>query len=116
MPAELTGATQTLIINTLSFHKSLTTKEIAEVTKKKHATIKSCISKLRALNMLYICGYEFSKKNRESVIWALGSRPDAKRPDFGERKKIRHRKAQHTYYMKKKLKKIGPSPWAELLK
>ena len=74
------------------------------------------MSTLRALNIVHVSGYAFAKSGRESVIWSLGNKPDAPRPDFkGERRKEQQRKAQRIYSMKKKLRKIGPSPWAGLM-
>lgn len=117
MVAKLSGATQRAIIDTLEVHEELTTADLALLIGKSHCATHSALLSLRDYRLAYVKGYITTPgPGRESMVWALGNRPDAPRPDYGgEYLKESRREIARRYYLKKALKRDGVNPWTGLL-
>ncbi|CAB4126996.1 hypothetical protein UFOVP254_18 [uncultured Caudovirales phage] len=117
MVAKLSGATQRAILDTLAVHEELTTADLARLIGKRHDTTHSSLLTLRDHRLAYIKAYVTTPgPGRESMVWALGDKPDARRPNYrGEHIKSSRRNIARRYYLKKALKRDGVTPWTGLL-
>lgn len=117
MVARLSGATQRAIIETLIVHEELTTADLARLIGKSHDSTHSSLLTLREQGLAYVKAYITTPgPGRESMVWALGDKPDARRPNYrGEHLKSSRRNIGRRYYLKKALKRDGVTPWTGLL-
>lgn len=117
MVAKLSGATQRAILLTLSVHEELITADLARLIGRTHDATHASLLLLRAHRLVYVARYVTTPgRGRESMVWSLGDQPDAQRPDYGgEHRRHKQRLSSRRTYLKRALRKQGPSPWAGLV-